>query len=135
MYTSKTKAIDGKALKDIRQIKKVSQSELAKALGYKNHQSISNIERGRQNYVSDEIMKKLRNFFNVEEAFFDPHRTLTGKAQIHEDRLAILRFIDRIDSNEILESDEQYLEKILSAINIQPDLMNEILKKIHEEKK
>ena len=69
MGTFNIKCNFGKALRELRISKGLTQEQLAESLGLQAYQTINLIENGKS-FVTSELLEKICNFFKVSPAFF-----------------------------------------------------------------
>lgn len=130
-------AIDENALKAIRELRGLNQTELAEAVGYSSAY-ISKIEshkytsKGKRTNVSKKFMNNIAKVLNISPVFLYPIELPISKMELLTDKLEITQFIDRVfwDSKSLRVSDILYLHEIMSLLELDEVFINDTIEKI-----
>ena len=73
-----TNPLIGTRIKALRQVRGISQDELARALGFKDRQIVSAIETGVRRVAAEELLLAMEHLAVPLDCFTDPRRRSTG---------------------------------------------------------
>ena len=110
METKEINKIVGKKIAILLEINRMTQSELARRVGYSNHTAISQIVRGAKG-PGKAMMTRIAEELNVPEPFLSSHEEYS-----HEEWEAILKFQAVLKRKDEQPAEYQYVMKFFDKL-------------------